>query len=115
MTEPTTETTAAAHTATDVPPHSFVLEKDVTLGDQVIHKAGTRITVREPEGGALRGLQLLSIQQLDVVQLETLAPRITSPLIPKGAAIKTVDLLQFGVEVLDFLYPSDVKAAFLPQ
>lgn len=93
---------------------SFTLDADVVLGDRVLIGAGTEVSVRKPDSGALRGLSLLALTQLDVLALETLAPRITAPVIQKGARLDPADLMQFGGEVLDFLLPKAAKDAVSP-
>lgn len=105
----TTETSAAAIAA-----GSFVLEHAVMLGERELIGAGTTIMVRKPDSGAMRGLTLLGLSQMDVVALETLAPRITSPMIVKGASLDPADLMQFGTEVLDFLLPRSAREAVSP-
>ena len=93
---------------------SFVLDYDLALAGQVVHPAGTRITVRKPGAGELRGLTLVSLGQGDYASLETLAPRITSPVLKKEhvAAMDPADLMQLGSEVIDFLLPKAAKADF---
>lgn len=94
-----------------ITPPGFTLDHAVTMGDgTVIHAAGTRIMVRKPDAGELRGTKLTDLIQNDVTALLTIAPRITSPAIPKGAKVDPADLMQFGGEVIDFLLPKDVKA-----
>lgn len=94
---------------------SFTLDAAVTLGGAVLIAAGTDVQVRKPGSGELRGLTLMGLSQLDVGQLEQLAPRITTPTIVKGAVMDPADLMQFGGEVMDFLLPKAAKAAASPQ
>jgi hypothetical protein len=104
--------TAAIAAATAPTPASatFTLDEPVMLGTNVLIEAGVVVTVRKPGSGELRGLQLVALNQLDVFSLETLAPRITSPVIVKGATMSPSDLMQFGAEVMDFLLPTAAKA-----
>lgn len=90
---------------------TFTLDDDITINGAVQIAAGTVITVRKPGSGELRGLALNSLLQLDVASLETLASRITSPVIhkPYAAAMAPNDMLQFGTEVVDFLLPKAAK------
>ncbi|WP_267382593.1 MULTISPECIES: hypothetical protein [unclassified Sphingomonas] len=102
----------AANTTADAPEApGFTLDEPVMLGNTELLPAGTRISVRKPDSGSLRGLNLMGLSQMDVVQLEQLAPRITMPVIQKGARLGAADLMQFGGEVLDFLLPRAAKAA----
>ena len=94
---------------------SFTNDEPVLLAGKVIIPAGTEITVRKPGSGELRGLKLTELIQLDVASLETLAPRITTPVIHKGAVLDPADLMQFGGEVMDFLLPKAAKEAVSPQ
>lgn len=92
---------------------SFTLDADIKVGEQILHPAGTEITVRKPGSGELRGLTLTALIQLDYAALEALAPRITTPILhkPHVAAMDPADIMQFGTEVMDFLLPKSAKAA----
>lgn len=106
MTDPTnTPAGATASTA------SFALDAPVTVGDTEVIPAGTVIQVRRPTSGELRGLTINALLNCHVVALLTLAPRITAPMIPKGATLDPADLTQLGGEVMDFLLPRAAKAA----
>lgn len=67
------------------------------------------VTVRKPGAPEMRGLQMMSLIQMDVVQLETLLPRITMPPLHKGDfapgpnMIDSSDLFMLGAEVANFL------------
>ncbi|HEX8446264.1 MAG TPA: phage tail assembly protein [Sphingomonas sp.] len=93
---------------------SFTLDYDIKVADTVVHQAGTTVTVRKPGAGELRGLTLVALGQGDYASLETIAPRITSPILHKQhvAAMDPADLMQFGSEVIDFLLPKAAKADF---
>ncbi len=92
---------------------SFILDEDIVIAGEVKFPAGTKIDVRKPGSGELRGLALNNLLQCDVASLETLAPRITSPILhkPIAAAMAPSDMLQFGGEVVDFLLPKSAKPA----
>ncbi|UYY78416.1 phage tail assembly protein [Sphingomonas sp. R1] len=92
---------------------SFILDEAITVGGEEKIAAGTTITVRKPGSGELRGLALQNLLQLDVASLQTLAPRITAPVLlkPFVDAMAPSDLLQFGTEVVDFLLPKAAKPA----
>ncbi len=96
---------------------SFTLDADIKVGAQIVHPAGTEITVRKPGAGELRGLTLMALIQLDYAALETLAPRITVPILHKQhvAAMDPADIMQFGGEVMDFLLPKAAKTEVSPQ
>lgn len=108
----TTNAIATDQVARDNPLfRTFTLDAPVMLGDAVLIQAGTTIQVRKPGSGELRGLTLMGLSQLDVIQLATLAPRITTPVIAKGAVMDPADLMQLGGEVMDFLLPKAAKEA----
>lgn len=109
--------TDTAIAAADPTIRSFDLDYDIKVGQQVVHPAGTKITVRKPGSGELRGLTLTALIQLDYAALETLAPRITMPILHKQhvAAMDPADLMQFGGEVMDFLLPNAAKEAASPR
>lgn len=92
---------------------SFTLESAITVGGEIVHPAGTKIVVRKPMAGDMRGLSLNPLIQGDYNSLETLAPRVTSPILHKAhvAAMDPADLTSFGGEVLDFLLPTAAKQA----
>lgn len=93
----------------DTDSRTIVLDHPLTRADQTI---GT-LQVRRPKAGELRGLNLRSLSELDYSALETLLPRITTPMLTKQdvANLDPSDLLQLGSEVVDFLLPKRVKAA----
>ncbi len=95
---------------------SFALQESITVDGIVAHAAGARITVRKPGAGEMRGLSVNPLIQGDYNSLESLAPRITSPVLTKAhfAAMDPADLTQFSIEVLDFLLPSAAKQAVSP-
>ena len=95
---------------------SYQLEYDIKAGGVVAHKKGDTITVRKPQSGELRGLQSNPLIQGDFAQLQTLAGRITTPVLRKEHfdAMDPADLTQFHMEVLDFLLPSAAKQAVSP-
>lgn len=103
----------------DVTPlfRSFKLDFDIAPGGTIAFPKGTEITVRKPGSGELRGLSLTALLQLEYTALETLAPRITAPVLHKHhvMAMDPADTMQFGSEVMDFLLPSAAKAEAYPQ
>lgn len=95
--------------------------RTITL-DKPISRGGTAIetvTIRKPEGGALRGLSLALLGQADYDTLEKLIPRITSPVIHKedisSGALDSADLMQISIEIMDFLCPAAARRESPPQ
>ncbi|MDH4743147.1 phage tail assembly protein [Sphingomonas sp. CBMAI 2297] len=116
MTDSSTTAIAAATANHGTPVfRSFFLDTAIVVNGQVVHPAGTEIKVRKPGAPELRGLQISSLYQMDVSQLETLAPRITIPVLHKAywsaGGIDPADITQFGTEVADFLLPKAMKPA----
>ena len=105
-----TENTPAAAPAVDT--RTVTLDQPLKRGETEV----TTITLRRPKAGELRGLNLRTLSELDYTALESLLPRITTPMLSKQdvAELDPSDLMQLGAEVVDFLLPKRVKAG-LPQ
>ena len=73
----------------------------------------TEVTLRKPKAGELRGISLTDLLQMDVTALQTVLPRITSPMVTKAqvADMDPADLVQIGTKVAGFLLP---KASMEP-
>lgn len=114
--DPTSADTAATQQPADAPPlqsGEVQLDTPVQRANQVI----TRVLVRKPKSGELRGVALVALLQMDVVALQTILPRITVPLLtkPEVAALEPSDLLQLGTEVSNFLLPKADRAPDSPS
>jgi len=98
---------------TDTAAARITLDTPIVRGELTIDT----IEVRKPKSGALRGLSLSALLNLDYGALETLLPRITNPVLSKQdvAELDPSDLTQLGSEVMDFLLPKDAKAALSPN
>lgn len=77
----------------------------------------THIQVRKPNAGALRGLSLVEVLQMNVTALQTLLPRVTEPPLLKQevATMDPADLVSLGTEVVGFLVPKAQREAFQPE
>ncbi|MGO1072700.1 phage tail assembly protein [Lysobacter sp. CA199] len=84
-------------------PNAITLNAPILRGDTKI----TAVTIRKPDAGECRGIALVDLLQMDVVALQTLLPRITSPSLSQHEAnrLDIADLLQFGGKVASFLLP----------
>ena len=89
------------------------LDTPIKRGDQTI----TRVQVRKPNAGALRGLSLVEVLQMNVTALQTLLPRVTEPPLLKNevANMDPADLVALGTEVVAFLVPKAQREAFQPE
>lgn len=104
MNETATENTApqqapAAETATEV--------ETVTL-DTPIHRGKSTVSevkVRKPLSGALRGVGLVDLLNMDTQALQKVLPRITEPSLAEAEVRKLdiADLLQLGGKLSVFL------------
>jgi hypothetical protein len=114
-----TENTTAAATAPAVAitapgiPVAIPLDTPIQRGGQTI----THVQVRKPNAGALRGLSLVEVLQMNVTALQTLLPRVTEPPLLKQevAALDPADLVSLGTEVVGFLVPKAQREAFQPE
>ncbi|CDH26722.1 phage tail assembly protein [Xenorhabdus bovienii] len=88
----------------------------VTL-EEPIARGGTTITdiiVRKPNSGALRGVRLQALMEMDVDSVMLVLPRITAPALTKNDLLLMApgDLINLSIEVVNFLLPKSVKSDF---
>lgn len=74
----------------------------------------TQVTIRKPKAGALRGVTLMAIAQIDVKALEIVLPRICDPILAPGEIINMdpADLMSVGATVASFFLSKADKSAF---
>ena len=91
---------------------TITLHFPLTIGNDTVET----IHVRKPASGELRGTTMMALSQLDYAALETLLPRITTPVLTKHdiAKLDPADFMQLGGEVMDFLLPKSAKATDSP-
>lgn len=86
----------------------------VTLDDPIKRGNSTiaEIALRKPNSGELRGVTLQALADLDVIALQRVLPRITTPSLtaPEIAQMSPSDLMQMGVKVAVFLLPKADRA-----
>ncbi|MDI5893072.1 phage tail assembly protein [Halomonas rhizosphaerae] len=72
----------------------------------------TEIQVRKPKSGALRGVSLADVLNMDVQALTKVLPRITEPALtePELRDLDPADMVQLGNVVANFLLPKRMKA-----
>jgi hypothetical protein len=75
------------------------------------------VTVAKPTVGALRGLKLTDVLQMDVRAMERLLPRITQPalLAEDVAGLDPADFLALAGAVVGFFATADQMAALDPD
>lgn len=91
---------------------TVVLDTPVKRGDTTI----TEIVLRKPQSGALRGLRLHAIMEMDVTAMMTVIPRISTPALTQQemAELDPADLSALALEVVAFLLPKSVLSGSLP-
>jgi len=106
MTEQTTD--AATEATPAVQTETITLDTPMQRGKTTV----TEITVRKPKAGALRGVSLTDVLQMDVAALTKVLPRITTPAItePEIRDMDPADLVQLGGAVASFLLPKKALA-----
>jgi CxxC motif-containing protein (DUF1111 family) len=94
-------------------PGDITLEFDIVVADKVVLPAGTKIHVRKPMGGALRGANLGGLVRMDYNQVALVAPRVTTPVLHPHLidAMDPADITQIAGVLVDFLLPTVTKEA----
>ena len=87
--------------------NTVTLDTPIIRGKTVIDS----ITLRKPQSGELRGVQLIELLNMDVVTLMKILPRISNPGItaPEAAGMDPADLLACGSKISGFLLQKSVK------
>ncbi|EIW8468525.1 phage tail assembly protein [Klebsiella pneumoniae] len=93
--------------------------KSIVILDTPVQRGATSIrevVLRKPQSGALRGLRLQAVMEMDVASMMTIIPRISSPeLTPQEMAeLDPADLASMSLEVVLFLLPKSATSAFQP-
>lgn len=91
----------------------ITLDTPIQRGDTTI----TTVTIRKPTAGELRGVSLIELAQLNVNALQTVIPRISSPILTTHdvAQLELADLLEIGTEVASFLMKKADRLAAYPS
>lgn len=87
--------------------NTIALDVPVQRGQTLIDN----VTVRKPNAGELRGIQLAELLQLDVASLIKVIPRLTPLNAAEVGALDPADLLAIGTKVAGFLLQKQVKTA----
>lgn len=85
------------------------LDTPLTRGSQSV----AEIHIRKPKSGALRGVSLTDVLQMDVGALTRVLPRITEPALSEAEIrdMDPADLVQLGGVVAGFLLPKKAREA----
>ena len=88
-------------TAPGVPTKVIELDTPIKRGKSDVDE----ITVRKPLSGALRGVALVDLLNMDTRSLQKVLPRITEPALTEADCrdLDPADLLQLGTAVSNFL------------
>ena len=83
-----------------------VIQTGVTLTRPIVRGETSVdfVTLREPDAGAMRGLKLLDVMQMDVSALIRLIPRIAEPYLAEAevALMGPADIARLGMAVVGF-------------
>lgn len=84
------------------------LDEPLTRGNSQI----SELTLRRPKSGALRGVSLMDLMNMNVSALQVVLPRISEPALTQFdvAAMDPADLIKCGMEVSVFLAPKADRA-----
>lgn len=85
---------------------TVTLEQPIVRGETKIDK----VTVLKPNSGALRGVRLQPLMDMDVDSMMQVLPRITTPTLTKNDVLSLAagDLVNLSVQVVNFLLPKSV-------
>jgi Phage tail assembly chaperone proteins, E, or 41 or 14 len=88
--------------------NTITLATPVTIDGEKVSK----VTLRKPTSGELRGLNLANIMQMDVSTMIRLLPRITTPPLSEGqvAALEPEDLMDMASRTVVFFARKDQLA-----
>jgi hypothetical protein len=87
------------------------LDEPIQRGEQSIGS----ITIRKPDAGALRGVSLVALGQIDVIALQTVLPRVSTPMLTalEVSRLDAADLMSLGAAIASFLLTKADRAKFL--
>ncbi|BBG60486.1 MULTISPECIES: phage tail assembly protein [Providencia] len=85
---------------------TVVLDEPLTRGETTI----SEIVVRKPNSGALRGVRLAALIEMDVDSAMLVLPRVTTPALTKSEILmmNPADMMSLTKELVLFLLPKSV-------
>ncbi len=98
-----TEAVANAHALVEEATSKGFYEYEFAKPTEVNGTKVTKIKIRAPKAGELRGLSLLSVSQVDLDTVLVLAPRISDLTRSDMENLPAGDLMQIGFIILAFL------------
>lgn len=113
----TEKKTAQPDEVAEVAPAKNPNEATVTLDTPIVRgsQTFTEIVLRKPNSGALRGVSLVELLQMDVLSLRKVLPRISTPSLTDHEIgnMDPADLFACGKEVSAFLLQKSAREAVL--
>lgn len=103
-----TDKTTASAELPKIVTETVELDAPFQRGSQTV----TELQIRKPKSGALRGVALTDVLQMQVDALTRVLPRITEPALSEAEVrnLDPADLVQCGGVVTGFLLPKKAKA-----
>lgn len=107
---PSVDVTAGSTSAAELQPNTVPLDFPVTRGTETIKS----VTLRKPNAGALRGIKLTELLQMDVGSLQLLLPRVTTPTLLRHEVegLDPADLTALGTELVSFFVRRSIREEF---
>ena len=109
----TADANAQAEVTQKRDPNTVTLDTPIKRGNGEI----TEVTLRKPSAGELRGVSLAELLQMKVDALQTVLPRITTPILHKQdmATLDPADLVSMATVVVGFLLTKETKRDFVTE
>ncbi|WP_272573302.1 phage tail assembly protein [Providencia sp. PROV259] len=89
---------------------TITLDEPITRGATTV----TEVVVRKPNSGALRGVRLAALMEMDVDSAILVLPRVTAPALTKAELLMMApaDMVNLTKELVLFLLPKSVTMDF---
>ncbi|WP_273837926.1 phage tail assembly protein [Providencia rettgeri] len=89
---------------------TITLDEPITRGTTTV----TEVVVRKPNSGALRGVRLAALMEMDVDSAILVLPRVTAPALTKAELLmmSPADMVNLTKELVLFLLPKSVTMDF---
>lgn len=104
-------------TTTAQPPENTAAAPTTITLDVPLQRGATTIgevTLRKPNAGELRGINLADLLQLNATAIVTVLPRISQPSLtpPECAQLDPADLMELGTKVAGFFIRKSIRTEF---